>query len=38
MALDDFFVMHEIFKNNFWKIYKNVPHQPIFLTPIAQKC
>ena len=28
--------MYERFQNNFWKFYKKVPHQPIFLTPLAQ--
>ena len=37
MVLDDFFVMYERFQNNFGKFYKKVPHQPIFLTPLAQK-
>ena len=36
MALDEFFVKYERFQNNFWKFYNKVPHQPVFLTPLAQ--
>ena len=36
MALDEFFIMYERFQNNFWKFYKKVSHQLIFLTPLAQ--
>ena len=36
MALDEFFVMYERFQNNFLKFYNKVPHQPVFLTPLAQ--
>ena len=35
IVLDEFFVMNERFHNNFWKFYERVPHQPIFLTPVA---
>ena len=36
MACDEFFVMCERFQNNFRRFYEKVPHQPIFLTPLAQ--
>ena len=36
MAWDEFFIMYERFESNFWKFYKKVPHQPLFLTPLAQ--
>ena len=36
MAWDEFFIMYERFQSNFWKFYKKVPHQPMFLTPLAQ--
>ena len=36
MAWDEFFIMYEEFQNNFWKFYKKFPHQPNFLTPLAQ--
>ena len=31
-----FFIMHEKFQNKFWKFYKKVPHQPIFLAPFVK--
>ena len=36
MAWDEFFIMYEEFQNNFWKFYKKFPHQPNFLSPLAQ--
>ena len=36
MALNNFFVKYERFYNNFWKWYKKVPLQPIFLPHLPQ--